>query len=118
LRTLPVLLVLVVWPFGPFSGHGLPDLLLPTFSIPCYRLPGSISQAFLQTASTNLSLSFPTALLPQRYPPITSFWRGGYENHPSLLCGQPTNLQSFSRLITPHLLYNCFHHLCTGPYHQ
>jgi hypothetical protein len=36
--TLLVLLVLVPWRFGPFSGQGLPDLI-PPFSISCWRLP-------------------------------------------------------------------------------
>jgi hypothetical protein len=25
----------LLWRFGPFSGYGVPDCLLPTFSVPC-----------------------------------------------------------------------------------
>ena len=58
--------------FGPrpprsFSSNLLYSLL---------SLSSSIPQAFLQTTSTNLSLSFLMGFLPPRYPPITSFWRG------------------------------------------
>jgi len=40
--------LVLVWSFGLFSGHGLPDLLPHTFSVPCCLLPGlSVEQIYV-----------------------------------------------------------------------
>ena len=58
------------WRLSPLSGHGLPDLLPPTFSLPCRGFTLQICskyRASLQTASTHLPIGFLTGLLPPKY---------------------------------------------------
>ena len=74
------LLLHFAWPFGPFSGHGLPDHLLPIFSL--------LPVPFLQKINGILPKS--SSHLPLTSPPYFL----GYENHTSLLRGQPTVVSS------------------------
>jgi hypothetical protein len=68
-------------PRSPYSN--LLFFLVFAFQLRIWRK----SAAFLKTVSSHLFLDFPTDLLPPKYP-TTTFWE--YENHPSLLCVQPT----------------------------
>ena len=75
--------------FGPwpplFSSF---NLLCFFFSAAFHYRICSYSTVYLQTATSIISLGFPTDLLTPKYSPITSFC--GYENHPKVMCVQTT----------------------------
>ena len=59
-------LILLLWLFGPFSGHGLPDLLPHTFS---FLLPSSSSVCYCIPPSTILPLRMRELSIFLRDPP-------------------------------------------------
>jgi len=65
------LFLLLLWCFGQFSGHGLPDLLPPTFFYPCCRLPAPYLEQICGISQDNnlqsASKTFPTDLLPPKH---------------------------------------------------
>ena len=71
----------------------------------------------LQTVFSHLPVGFSTGLLPLEHPPIIFVGDEGHDNHPSLLCDQPTvisgteNIRSatLSRNLYVYPLYNSLH---------
>jgi len=83
--------VLLLWGFGPFLVHGLPDLLPTSACLSYWRLQSSTwskSAASIQTAFPLLFLGFPRGFFPLKYPPITFFCE--LEDHQFLLLVQST----------------------------
>jgi len=96
----------LIWRFSPFSVHGLPDLLYPTFFVSYRRLPVLyLEQIYLFLPNKiNLPLGFPTGLSTLKHPLVLF---GGYENDPSLLHGQASVACSGVEMLkTPHRRYN------------
>ena len=86
-------LVLVVWRFCPFSGHGSPIFFLQpslflavTFLFHTSGIPPNSNHQSISKLSNGLYSSE----ISSHY----FFLEGGYENHPSLLCVQNTVLHS------------------------
>jgi hypothetical protein len=50
-----IIIIITLQRFGPFSGHGLPDLLSPTFSLPCCCLPAQYLE-YIYGIPTNSTL--------------------------------------------------------------
>jgi hypothetical protein len=65
----------------------------------------SNSTVYLQTATSHLSPGYPSGLLTPKYSPIALFC--GHENHPKLLCVQPTavyvTIWQFGSVILQHI---------------
>ena len=90
--------------FGPLSGHGLPDLLPPTFSIPCCRIRVPyLQQVYAIPSKQHLPFyfqAFPRGLFLRNTPPPPFAVLRGARTIQAM--GQPTMSIWLSVLINSH----------------